>query len=53
LGEEGQHIPAPQRPGHNHALDFSKNVALFANFLGDFSGKCEALGGLGGVKISW
>jgi hypothetical protein len=19
LGEEGQHIPAPQRPGHNHA----------------------------------
>ncbi len=34
-------------------LDFTKNVALFANFIGDFSGKGEVLGGLGGVKIAW
>ena len=34
-------------------LDFTKNVALFGNFLGDFSGKGEAIGGLGGVKLSW
>jgi outer membrane autotransporter protein len=34
-------------------LDLTKNMALFANFLGDFSGKGEALAGTGGVKISW
>jgi hypothetical protein len=25
----------------------------FANFIGDFSGKGEALAGTGGVKIAW
>ena len=34
-------------------LDLTKNFALFGNFLGDFSGKGEALAGLGGVKLSW
>ena len=34
-------------------LDVTKNMALFANFLGDFSGKGQVLGGLGGVKIAW
>ncbi len=34
-------------------LDVTRNFGLFANFIGDFSGKGEALAGTGGVKISW
>ncbi|SFK70874.1 hypothetical protein [Methylocapsa palsarum] len=34
-------------------LDLTPNMALFGNFLGDFSGKGQALAGSGGVRIAW
>lgn len=34
-------------------LRVSEHMALFATFIGEFSGRSETLAGTGGVRVSW